>query len=63
MIIKYETQDASLFDQLTTNAKPMVACVISFDKGQEQDTLTELVQCFDDLANKIFASILEKSNG
>ena len=63
MIIKYETQDASLFDQLTTNAKPRVACVISFDKGQEQDTLTELVQCFDDLANKIFASILEKSNG
>ena len=67
MIIKYETPDEhkSPIDKLLNEgaSKPKVACVISFDKGQEQDTLTELVQCFDDLANKIFASILEKSNG
>ena len=65
MIIKYETPDEhkSLIDNLLKEgeSKPKVACVMSFEKGQEQDALTELTTCFDDLIKKIFASMLEKS--
>lgn len=65
MIIKYETPDEhkSPIDKLLNEgaSKPMLACVMSFEKGQEQDALTELTTCFDDLIKKIFASMLEKS--
>lgn len=64
MIIKYETPDEhkSLIDKLLKegDSKPNVACAISFEKGQEQDALTELTMCFDSLIKKIFASMLEK---
>ena len=64
MIIKYETQDEnkSPIDKLLNEgaSKPKVACVMSFEKGQEQDALTELTMCFDDMIKKVFASMLEK---
>lgn len=65
MIIKYETPDEHkpLIDKLLkeSDSKPNVACVVSFEKGQEQDALTELTTCFDNLIKKLLASMLEKS--
>lgn len=65
MIIKYETQDEnkSQIDKLLNEgaSKPKVACVVSFEKGQEQDALTELTTCFDNLIKKLIASMVEKS--
>ena len=65
MIIKYETPDEHkpLIDKLLNEgaSKPNVACVVSFEKGQEQDALTELTTCFDNLIKKLLASMLEKS--